>query len=115
MLRSLKRSLLSAAQTKADLELQSTADLGLALVKTMVAAEAKSHPDTTDRDWRMGLGALSMDQGAQHVLKGLIQAGAMERLKLEHVYDAEMAAERTKKKAGEGGGSVGAPPAQSAT
>jgi hypothetical protein len=114
MLQSLKRSLLSAAQLKADLGLLAVDDPGFVLAKTMVAAEAKHYPAAKDDDWRMGLGAISMAQDAQLVLKKLLMATAEEELLAAGEYDAQMAAEQIKKREGKGGGSGGDPPGQSA-
>jgi hypothetical protein len=62
----------------------------------------------------MGLGALSVDQGAQKVLKEMLMDGAAERLECERKYNAQMTAAEAKRTAAGGSGSGGVPPAQSA-
>ena len=110
----IKNALLSAGEMKARLGLLQSGDPEFALVKTMVAGEAKYRPDALDDDWRMGLGALSMDQGAQKVLKEIFMGGAAERLECERKYNAQMMAAEAKRKTAGGSGSDGVPAAQSA-
>jgi hypothetical protein len=86
----IKNALLSAGEMKARLGLLQSGDPEFALVKTMVAGEAKHRPDAPDDDWRMGLGALSMDQGAQKVLKEMLMGGAAKRRECEREYNAQM-------------------------
>ena len=110
----IKNALLSAGEIKARLGLLESDDPAFTLVKTLVGEEAKHRPEAVDDDWRMGLGALSFDQGAQYVLKGIIMGGAAERLKLDREYNAQAAAEEVKKKAAGGNGLAGVPLAQRA-
>ena len=109
----IKNALLSAGEMKARLGLLEAGDPEFALVKTLLAEEVKHHPDAVDDDWRMGLGALSFDQAAQHVLKGIIMGNANERLQAQREYDAQ-AAEEAKRKAAGSRGPVSVLPAQSA-
>jgi hypothetical protein len=108
----IKDALFSTGEIKARLGLLQSNDPEFALVKTILVGEAKHQPDAIDNDWKMGLGALSMDQGAQHVLKGLIMGGAAERLRAQQEYDLVMAAEEAKRKAPETSGPVGVPTGQ---
>jgi hypothetical protein len=114
MLQEIKRSLLSTAYIMANLGILAAGDPEFALIKTLITGEAKYHPLEADDDWKMGLGALSMDQSAQSILKGVIMAGAADRLKAEREYNAQAAAEETKRKAASGAGPVGGVHAQAA-
>jgi hypothetical protein len=103
------RPLLSAGEIKARLGLLLSSDPEFALVKTLVAGEAKNHPDVLDDDWQMGLGRMSLDESAQHTLKGLIMGNANERLKAQREYDVRAAAEEAKRKAPGASGTAGVP------
>jgi len=105
----IKHALLSTGEIKARLGLLQSGDPEFALVKTLVAGEAKYHPDELDDDWRMGLGRMSLDESAQYTLKGLIMGNANERLKAQREYDKRAAAEEAKRRAPGASGTAGVP------
>jgi hypothetical protein len=103
----IKNTLLSVGEIKAKLGLLAINDPEFVLAKTLLAEEAKKQPDMLDDDFRMGLGRLSMSQGAQLVLKKLLMTDAEECLEAQQEYDAGMALEEVKRKAAGGGGPAG--------
>jgi hypothetical protein len=108
----IKNTLLSVGEIKAKLGLLAINDPEFVLAKTLLAEEAKKQPDAMDDDFRMGLGRLSMSQGAQYTLKKLLMTNAEECLEAQQEYDSQMAAEEVKRKAAGGSGRDGAPHAQ---
>ena len=103
----IKNTLLSTGEIKAKLGLLGLSDPEFVLAKTLLAEEAKKQPEMLDDDFKMGLGRLSMSQGAQYVLNKLLMANAEEQMEAQQEYDGRMAAEEVKRKAAGGGGADG--------
>jgi len=85
-------AVLATAEIKANLGLLGKDQPESAILKALLVEKAKQQPDEGSTEPRMGLEALSYDQGAMFVFKKLVTNAALERLKLAGSYDSQQAA-----------------------
>ena len=84
-------AVLATAEIRAKLGLLGKDQPESAILKALLVEKAKQ-PDKGSTEPRLGLEALSYDQGAMFVFKKLVTDAALERLKLAGSYDSQQAA-----------------------
>jgi len=85
-------AVLASAELKARLGLLAPDQAEFAMLKALLVEKAKQQPSTKSGDPRMGLEALSMDEGAMLVFKSIVTKAAAERQQLAQAYDSQQAA-----------------------
>jgi len=85
-------AVLASAELKARLGLLAPDQAEFAMLKALSVEKAKQQPSTKSGDPRMGLEALSMDEGAMLVFKSIVTKAADQRRRLAQEYDSQQAA-----------------------